>query len=343
MDYNISQISFPGLGIGPFDVSSTAFTLFGRDIKWYGVIICFGIIVAFTYFALMAKRNGIVFDTVIDFTIVTVPLGVIGARLFFCVFYGVPFKDIYKIWEGGLAIYGAIIFGALGVILMCKIKKVNFFKFADLIGPGVQLAQAIGRWGNFMNGEAYGSETTAFSRMGLISSRTGFKYVEVHPAFLYESLWNLIGFALINIFGKKKKFDGELLLWYVGWYGFGRTFIEMLRVDSLYIGSIRVSSLIGAICFIICLPLDIILRVRYKKLKEAGKIEEGFMPDILFLLGITKKKAEVKAETAEIKDTAEPAEESTETVQTEETTEEINAESETINNNAEETENGSDN
>lgn len=286
-----SEISFPGLGIGKFTVNDTAFTIFGHEIKWYGVIICFGIIAAVLYFLHRAKQSGIKTDTVVDMTLVTVPVGIVGARLYYVIFYGVPLKDIYKIWEGGLAIYGGIIFGAAAVIVMCKIKKVKFFAFSDMIAPGVMIAQAIGRWGNFANGEAFGAETTAFSRMGLENWHTGGSYVEVHPTFLYESLWNVIGFALINVFYKKRKFYGEAFLWYAAWYGIGRTFIELLRQDSLYIGSIRVSSLFGAICFGVCFPFIVLMHVRHKKLVKAGVLEKDEIADIAFLLGIKKEKS----------------------------------------------------
>lgn len=294
MSSNISEVSFPGLGIGPFDLNSTAFTVFGREVKWYGIIICIGIIAAFSYFMYRAKKAGIKSDTVVDMTLVTVPIGIIGARLYFVVFYGVnSFKEIFEIWNGGLAIYGGVIFGAITVIVMCRIKKVKFFAFADMIAPGVMLGQLIGRWGNFMNGEAFGAETSVFIRMGLRNWHTGYEYVEVHPTFLYESLWNLLGFALINIFYKKRKFNGEAFLWYVAWYGLGRTFIELLRQDSLYMGGVRVSSLLGAICFAVTLPFIIVLHVRHAKLVKAGEIGKSDIIDITTLLGIPSRKKAV--------------------------------------------------
>jgi len=296
MNSNISEISFPGLGIGTFEVNNTAFTVFGHQIKWYALIICVGIIAAVFYVMYRAKRGGVSTDTVIDIGIVTVPLAIFGARIYYVIFYGVSsFGEIFAIWKGGLAIYGAIIVGALCVIIMCKVKKISFFMFADFTAPGVMLGQLIGRWGNFMNGEAFGAETDIFCRMGLCNSRTGYKTVFVHPTFLYESLWNLIGFVLINIFYNKRKFHGEVLLWYVGWYGLGRTFIEMLRQDSLYLGSIRVSSLLGFICFAVCLPIIVILRVKHAKMVKAGVIEKDDICHIAFLLGIDKTKKEVNS------------------------------------------------
>lgn len=304
MSSNISEVSFPGLGIGPFDLNNTAFTIFGREVKWYGIIVCIGIIAAFSYFMYRARKAGIKSDTVVDMTLVTVPIGIIGARLYFVIFYGVPFKEILEIWNGGLAIYGGVIFGAISVIVMCRIKKVKFFAFADMIAPGVMLGQLIGRWGNFMNGEAYGAETTSFIRMGLNNWHTGYQYIEVHPTFLYESLWNLIGFALINIFYKKRKFNGEAFLWYVAWYGLGRTFIELLRQDSLYMGGIRVSSLLGAICFAVCLPIIIFMHVRHAKLVKAGACGKGEIIDIVTLIGIAKQKKAVASGAESVDGTA---------------------------------------
>jgi len=283
MDWNISEISFPGLGIGPFEINNTAFTLFGLEVKWYGIIICLGIISGFLYFMFRAKQNGIVEDTVLDITLVTVPVAVMGARIYFVVFYGVPLRELFAIRNGGLAIYGGVIFGVIAVLIMTKIKKVKFFAFADMIIPGVMLGQIIGRWGNFTNGEAFGSETESLFRMGLCNHNTGFETMFVHPTFLYESLWNLVGFILINVFYKKKKFNGEIFLWYAGWYGLGRTFIELLRTDSLYLGGIRVSSLVGLVCFAVALPLVIILRVKCSQKVKAGVLSDGVfdIPEIL--------------------------------------------------------------
>lgn len=295
----MSEISFPGLGIDTFHIDSTAieFSIGSKDfsIKWYGIIICFGIICAFLYFMMRAKQVGISSDTVVDFTIVTVPTAVIGARVYFVVFFGGydTFWQMIAIWNGGLAIYGAIIFGAAAVIIMCRIKKVKFFAFADMIGPAVMLGQAIGRWGNFCNGEAFGSETTSFIRMGLKSSWTGYDYVEVHPTFLYESLWNLIGFVLINVFYKHRRFNGEAFLWYVAWYGFGRTFIELLRTDSLYLGSVRVSSLLGLVCFVVVTPIIIYGRIKSKKLAATGYTG---LVDLTDIFGLKRKARAEKTE-----------------------------------------------
>lgn len=258
------RISFPGLGIDEFTVSSTAFW----NIKWYGIIITLGMIVAVTFIYLRTKKQKLIFDDLLDLALFTIPFGVLGARLYYIftdngngsffsqvmsdsnLSFGKKLLQLINIPGGGLAIYGGIIAGVLTAFLVCRYKKINFLKFLDAAGPGAMIAQAMGRWGNFFNGEAYGSQTDLPWRMGLLpnmDSRFDMHYY--HPTFLYESLWNLLGFILINIFYKKKKFDGQWFLTYVAWYGLGRAFIELLRTDSLWIfnHTIRVSTLVGGL------------------------------------------------------------------------------------------------
>ena len=265
----ISKISFPGFGIGEFDVDSVAFTVFNIDIAWYAVLITFGMICCITYAVLQAKKIGVTFDDVVDFALFTIPFGVIGARIYYVLSeldqYD-SFMDVINIREGGLAIYGGIIAGTLTVLVVSKFKKISFFAFGDCVAPGVLLAQGIGRWGNFMNGEAFGYETETFCRMGLQNILTGGKMMYVHPTFLYESLWNLLGVLLVYLFAKLigKKYDGQLILLTFGWYGLGRMFIEGLRTDSLYIPGteIRTSQLLAAIIFIVCLGLLVYFMIR---------------------------------------------------------------------------------
>lgn len=255
------KLSFPGLGIGEFSVNSTAFTLFGLEVAWYGVIIAFGALLAVFYVMWRAKQVGIKGDDVLDIALLTLPLGIIGARLYFVLtsldsFHS--FWEVFDIRSGGLAIYGGILGGALGVFIMTKVKKLSFFKMADFICPGVMIGQIIGRWGNFVNVEAYGTETTLPWRMGILSY-SGWSYV--HPTFLYESLWNLVGFILINTFygwkTKKthQKYDGQIFLMVFTWYGFGRMLIEGLRTDSLYVGPFRISQVLGGLFFLAGLGL----------------------------------------------------------------------------------------
>ncbi len=288
-----STVSFPGLGIGNFELDNVAIP-FGDDggIYWYGVIITLGIIVAFLYVIFRGKYESIASDNIIDIGLWVIVMGVIGARLYYVLtslehYIPKPFNlwqfilNVINIREGGLGIYGAIIAGALTIVVVTKIKKINTLKLLDMIAPAVVVAQAMGRWGNFFNGEAFGERVNAghplyFLRMGLQSYNTWTDFgtkemVYVHPTFLYESVWNLIGFAIVNIFYKKKKFNGQIACMYLAWYGFGRFFIESLRTDSLYIPGteLRISQVVGMSCFIIFGGLLIAGLVYSRKFKDA--------------------------------------------------------------------------
>ncbi len=248
----MKTLSFPGLGIGEFQVNSTAFSLFGFEIKWYALIITFGIICAVAYTIYRAKAAKIKPDDILDYALFTVPFGILGARLYYVLttLGEGRYKtiiDVFNIREGGLAIYGGIIAGALTVFIVSIVKKIPFRVLGDCISPGLILAQAIGRWGNFVNAEAYGSETDIFIRMGI---KYGSTTMYVHPCFLYESLWNILGFILINIFYKKRKYDGQVMLAVFGWYGLGRMFIEGLRTDSLWVGPFSLLQLIFTILLV---------------------------------------------------------------------------------------------
>lgn len=238
-----TSITFPGLGI-ECSPGRIAFTIFGKEIYWYGVIIAVGFLLAVWFCLKQAKHYGITSDNLIDVLLFAVPLSIIGARIYYIVFYfsqfqtrvdGVLKPDFGKmiaIWDGGLAIYGGIIVAVLTAFVVCKVKKIGFGAFCDLGCFGLLIGQAVGRWGNFFNREAFGGATTLPWRMGLYVPY----YVEVHPTFLYESLWNLAGFLLLFWFVKKigRKFDGQIFLMYIIWYGIGRSVIEGLRTDSLY-------------------------------------------------------------------------------------------------------------
>ncbi len=275
-------ISFPGIGIENFDVNGLAFSIGKLEVRWYGIIIMAAIILAVLYCAYRARYEGIKLDDLLDMTIFGVIFSVIGARLYYVIMTAKQYKsflDVIAIWEGGLAIYGALIAGAITVFVVCRIKKISFFKAADMASPALLLAQSIGRWGNFFNGEAYGREIPEdsilyFIRMGIfpneIEGAYGMAYV--HPTFLYESLWNIIGFIIINALYKKKKFDGQVFFMYITWYGFGRMFIEGLRVDSLYVGVFRISQVVAFICFVAGSIILIykLSRARRDKLTEAA-------------------------------------------------------------------------
>ncbi len=286
-------VSFPGIGIEPFMINSEAFRLGSVTVYWYGILITCGIILAFVYSYLASKREGIKTDDLLDMGIWAVPCAVICARIYYVLTsldkYKGRFWDVFKIWEGGIAIYGAIIGGALAIAIVCIVKKIKILKAYDAIAPAVMIGQIIGRWGNFMNGEAFGYKLKAgdplyFARMGVYSDATrqlgesGIIYV--HPTFLYESLWNIVGFILINVFfARKKKFDGQIFFAYIAWYGLGRTFIELLRQDSLYIfGTIRISSLVGALCFFAGTALFIYFGIKGKKERLATESYESAYP-----------------------------------------------------------------
>ena len=270
----ISKISFPGLGIGEFSVDSVAFEIFGIEIAWYAVIITMGMIAAVIYAIFRANQIGITADDVIDFALFAIPIGVIGARLYYVMTKldeFDTFAEIINIRSGGLAIYGGIIGCGITILVVSLVKKINFFAFADCVAPGVLLAQGIGRWGNFMNGEAFGGETDSFIRMGLQNFNTYTTFLKsemvyVHPTFLYESLWNIIGFVIASLLTKHKKYDGQIFLIIFGWYGLGRMFIEGLRTDSLYTNlfgwEFRTSQVLAAVIFVLAAAALIFFAIR---------------------------------------------------------------------------------
>ena len=246
-------ISFPMLG--DFSINPpNSFEVFGFSIYWYGVIIAAGFLLAVLYCMHRCGEFGLNSDNVLDTLIVGTPLAIIGARLYYVVFYFDLYRDnlweIFAIRDGGLAIYGGIIGAIIGLLIVSRWRRFSALAMLDLGCFGMLIGQFVGRWGNFINREAYGAETEIFCRMGLTDPVTG-NTIYVHPTFLYESLWNFLGFVLLHIFSKKfeRRFDGQFFLMYVAWYGFGRMLIEGLRTDSLYIPgtAIRVSQLLGAL------------------------------------------------------------------------------------------------
>ena len=264
----INRLSFPGLGIEPFDVNTIAFTVFGMDIAWYALIITFGMILAVSYTIFRAKKIGVTVDDVIDYVIYVIPIGVLGARLYYVLMeieHYTTLKEVFAFRDGGLAIYGGIIAGTITVFAVCHFKKIYFPAFGDCIVPGLILAQSIGRWGNFVNAEAHGGETDIFIRMGI--ERLGGVFEYVHPTFLYESLWNIIGFIAINFIYKHKKYDGQIILIVFGWYGLGRMLIEGLRTDSLYLWGtgIRTSQALAALILIFCVTALIYFAIKPPK------------------------------------------------------------------------------
>jgi phosphatidylglycerol:prolipoprotein diacylglycerol transferase len=253
-------ISFPGLGIGEFTVNPVAFSIFGYDIMWYGIIITLAMVTGFFVALRNSKIENIKTDDVLDLAIFLIIFSMVGARLYYVLMKLKDYKtfwDIINVRNGGLAIYGGVGAGALTVLVVSKVKKIATAKMYDMVAPGLIIGQVIGRWGNFMNAEAHGVETKLPWRMGIMYAGSSVtKYY--HPTFLYESLWNLIGFALLMLIYRKKRYDGQIAFMYITWYGFGRFFIEGLRTDSLYLGPIRISQLVGAVCFVIGIIMMII-------------------------------------------------------------------------------------
>ncbi|MBE7052970.1 MAG: prolipoprotein diacylglyceryl transferase [Ruminococcaceae bacterium] len=262
----MNKIGFLGLGIEMFEVNPVAFTLFGKEIYWYGIIIAIGFLTAIIVCSSIAKKDGLSEDNVYDIVFwATIPC-IISARLYYVIFniqdYIKNPVDIFKIWEGGIAIYGAIIGGAIVVHLYSKSKNLSTLKVFDLCSIGVIIGQIVGRWGNFVNAEAHGVETTLPWRMAIIE---GGKMIEVHPTFLYESLWNLGVLAILFIVFFKKRYDGEVFFTYALGYGIGRAIIEGLRTDSLYIGPFRISQLVGIVSAVVAI---VFIVINNKKLKE---------------------------------------------------------------------------
>lgn len=263
-------ISFPGLNIGPFTVDPVAFNLFGRDVMWYGVIICVGIIAAFFYGAYRTKKEGVLVDHFYDAVLFAIPSAVVGARLYYVIFDPTPnyhsFIDVIAVWRGGIAIYGAIIGGAAAVIITALVKKKNPLLFCDIFAPAVMIGQIIGRWGNFVNAEAFGGACELPWRMGIASPLFPDMPIFVHPTFLYESLWNFAGLLVLHfVVAKRKKYTGQITFFYLAWYGFGRMLIEPLRTDSLKIGIFDVSTLVGFLCFAVFATLYVVFLKKEKK------------------------------------------------------------------------------
>ena len=258
-----TKISFPFLGL---EIDPTRFLEIGPlTIYIYGILIAVGLMLAVIYAWKRCKQFGIKENDLTDGVLWIVPLAVVCARLYYCAFEWDTYRDnpisILYIWNGGLAIYGGVIGAAIGVVVHCLVKKIKIPALLDLVALGFLIGQCIGRWGNFFNREAFGSTTDSFLRMGLFNSQTN-TWEYHHPTFLYESLWNLTGFLLLHFLSKKRKYDGQIALGYVAWYGLGRAIIEGLRTDSLYWGTFRVSQMLAAISCIAAVAVLMVLSFR---------------------------------------------------------------------------------
>ncbi|MGO3751153.1 MAG: prolipoprotein diacylglyceryl transferase [Peptoniphilaceae bacterium] len=224
-------------------INPIAFTIFNIDVRWYGILIAIGALLCIFFAEKLAKKEGLYDGIISNYSIIAIILGIIGARVYYVVFewdyYSKHLGEIFAIRNGGLAIYGGIIVGLLVAYLFCKSKNISFFKFIDTLAPGVALAQGIGRWGNFINGEAHGGPTN-------LPWAIEVNNVLVHPTFLYESILDVSIFIYLYFYlYKNKKFDGQISMAYFLIYGIGRFIIEGLRTDSLYIGPFRISQLVS--------------------------------------------------------------------------------------------------
>ncbi len=288
-------IGFPGLGFEL--VFKNYFTVFGYAIYWYAVIICLGLLVAYLYADKRANQFNIPNNVLLDGLLFTVPIAIIGARVFY-VFFAPPgeintLKDIIDIRNGGLSIYGAVIATAIFLVFFCRWKKLRLGNVLDLVSLGFLIGQAIGRWGNFVNREVFGVETSLPWGMEINGTVH-------HPLFLYESIWNLIGFVILHKVSKNRKYPGQIALMYMLWYGLGRGLMEGLRVQQyvLVMGDLAVSQLVSFGFALIALYM---LVIRYIDVKKG----------VTFSFEYVDPKDKAKAVEAPLKDEAEPADKAT--------------------------------
>jgi phosphatidylglycerol:prolipoprotein diacylglycerol transferase len=294
--HDTTEIYFPKLG-WKFFINPTAFKIGGFEIQWYGILITLGLIAALVYCFPRMKRFGLDSDRAVDAVIGGVLGGIVGARLYYVLFNLDDYakgsaketiKAIVNTREGGLAIYGGLIGATVIGLLICKLRKVKMLPMLDVTVLGFLIGQGIGRWGNFVNQEAFGSNTSSFLGMtggkiqdtiyynttfldGTMDSSVDYLKT-VHPCFLYESLWCILGFFVLSWFSKRRKFDGQILLMYLSWYGLERFFVEGLRTDSLYFGKIRISQALSAVLFVVSVILLIILFSKYRRDPEAFEL-----------------------------------------------------------------------
>ncbi len=253
---NYSTISFPFLGLEVNPIR--AFSIGPLTVHMYGLVIALGLVAAVIYACKRSQQFGLKEDDILDGVLWVTPFAILCARAYYCIFswdqYAADPISVLYIWHGGLAIYGGVLGAVLGVIVFCKIKKVKLTAVLDIVSLGFLIGQIAGRWGNFFNREAFGAATDSFFRMGLYNTVTGMTEY-YHPTFLYESVWNLCGFVGLHFLSKHKKYDGQIALGYMAWYGLGRAWIEGLRVDSLYWGPFRVSQVLAAVTCVVGVSL----------------------------------------------------------------------------------------
>ncbi|MCR5307316.1 MAG: prolipoprotein diacylglyceryl transferase [Oscillospiraceae bacterium] len=319
------QIVFPRLGLD-LRVHSEAFTLFGLTVTWYGVLITAGMLLAMVYGFSRMRSFGLDPDRAIDGVIGGVIGGIIGARLYYIAFhwssYAGDWKSIFNIRSGGLAIYGGIIGALLVGSVVCKLRKVRLLPMLDVVSLGFLIGQCIGRWGNFMNHEAFGGNTDNIFGMssGRIQTWIARNYADgsvvsnetVHPCFFYESMWCLLGFLLLHFVSKKwRKFDGQIFLMYVIWYGAGRFFIEGLRTDSLYLGTVKISQAVALVSVTAALVLLFVGLSRAKRMGSDYQLYAQTAESRALLEEADRKAAEYEAKRSRKKAQISPDEEKT--------------------------------
>lgn len=308
-------ISFPKLG-WEFTIDPTAFSIGSFEVQWYGIIIAVGLLLAVLYCFPRMKRFGLDADRASDVVIGGVIGGIIGARLYYVLpkwdeYQQDTFKDTFlaviNTRNGGLAIYGGIIGAVIVGLVMCKIRKVKVLPMLDVAAIGFLIGQGIGRWGNFVNQEAFGTNTDFVLGMtgGRIqtaaASMSDMNWSEpVHPCFLYESIWCLLGFVLLAFWSKRRKYDGQLILMYMAWYGLERSIVEGLRTDSLMVGNIRISQALSAVLFVTSVILQVIFFLQRKRDPESFTLYAGTEESILLIEESRRRKMGVKGADAKI-------------------------------------------
>lgn len=278
----LPEVWFPNLNIKIYNLPRIAFSIFGVEIYWYAIIILIGVVSGLLVVTREAQKTGQNKDLYADFFLYTFPLAILGARLYYVAFSATSFNsivDIFNVRQGGLAIYGGVIVSVISAFVFSKVKKLNPWVFCDTAILGLILGQAIGRWGNFVNREAFGGYTDSLFALRYLKNQVGYiptsvmeniievngvEYIQVQPTFLYESIWNFLVFGFLMIYKRHKKFDGEILMLYFVGYGFGRALIESLRTDQLLLS---VTGLPVSLVISIIIAFTGIGFIAYKRLK----------------------------------------------------------------------------
>lgn len=294
-------IEFPGLGLS-LNINRVAFSIGNLHVYWYGILIAIGFLCAMWYACKACKYTGVKADHIVDMVLFGVPAGIIGARALYVIFnynklYYYDFWGMFRIWDGGSAIFGGLVLAIIVIFIYCKVRRIRFGNMLDVAGPALLIAQCIGRWGNFTNQEVYGTACSHFLRMGLYVSG---EYVEVHPLFLYESVWTLLGFLILRGYMKRRKYNGEIFMLAMFWYGLGRSFIEPLRENTLYFGNSNLKvNLVFAVLSCL-LGLGLLIYTYLFKERDPESLTHPYLPK-----KAKKKNGEEEEEAAAAQETAE--------------------------------------